>query len=140
MTIPFDNFHVNLKNTIGFAVAVWERAEPAPYYKRSKMGIFKCMELTWIIPVPMDIKIRVLDKEHNYAQFIHNYVRASHSFIVCWGNTKTLGQELPNDEKRSKLSFLISLSHNCWCQQKLEASLLNVFRFSTLNEWIGDEP
>ena len=35
-----DNFHVDLKNLIVFALAIWEEAKPAPYFEDSKMRFF----------------------------------------------------------------------------------------------------
>ena len=35
------NFHIDFKNLIGFAVATWEIAELAPFFKDSKLLIFK---------------------------------------------------------------------------------------------------
>ena len=37
----FINFHVDLENLIGFAVAIWGKSKPALYFKGSKMEIFK---------------------------------------------------------------------------------------------------
>ena len=36
-----DNFHVDFKNLIGFALAIWESAKPAaPYLEGSKMRFY----------------------------------------------------------------------------------------------------
>ena len=57
----FINFHVDLKNLIGFAVAIWGKSKPALYFKGSKMEIFKGKRLVWMTPVSMGIRIRLLN-------------------------------------------------------------------------------
>ena len=39
-----DMVHSRSFKIIGFAVAIWERAKPEPYFKGSKMGMFKGKE------------------------------------------------------------------------------------------------
>ena len=36
-----DNFRVNFKNLIGFAIDFWESEAPAPHFKAGKMQIIK---------------------------------------------------------------------------------------------------
>ena len=57
----FINFHVDLKNLIGFAIATCGKSKPAFYFKGSKIRIFKGKRLVWMTPVSMGIRIRLLD-------------------------------------------------------------------------------
>ena len=34
------DFHLDFKNLVGFALAIWETAKPAPYFEGSKMRSF----------------------------------------------------------------------------------------------------
>ena len=51
------NFHVNFKNLIGFALAIWEGDEPAPYSKTGKMLIIQNKGLVSIPQFPWTLEL-----------------------------------------------------------------------------------
>ena len=51
------NFHVNFKNLIGFALAIWEGDEPAHYSKAGKMLIIQSKELVSMSPFPWTLAL-----------------------------------------------------------------------------------
>ena len=40
-----DKFQVGFKNLIGFAVNMWERVEPSPYFGSAEMQFFSATEM-----------------------------------------------------------------------------------------------
>ena len=53
----FINFHVDLKNLIGFTVATCGKSKPAFHFKGSKMEIFKGKRLVEWPPFPWALEL-----------------------------------------------------------------------------------
>lgn len=107
------NFHTDFKNLIGFAVATWEIAELAPFFKDSKLLIFK--EKTDMNDLQFGRKWNYafgLSKEHTIN------IGVIHACVDSWGTTKSLGELL---SRMRKLNIYVTLCHNCWYQQKMDA-------------------
>lgn len=52
-----DNFRVNFKNLIGFAIDFWESDAPAPYFKAGKMQIIKRKAPGWMSLFPWTLEL-----------------------------------------------------------------------------------